>query len=92
MKISANRADGETSRIERLARLRTVMQLYGQQAGVTFLHDHKGILHIGFARKPHNDQVAFIENVWRHLENEPDVTWAVADEYSVSLDFALLPS
>lgn len=92
MKISAYRADSETSRIERLTRFEMVLDMYRSTfhegfAEISFLHDHKGHLSVGFATKPSDDQIKFISSAWQALENEPNMGWVVADEYSDDLQF-----
>ena len=92
MEISANRADGETSRIERLTRFNIVLMMYSDKLPyeaieICFLHDHKGTLSIGFASEPTIEQVEFISSAWDALEFEPHIQWAVANKFKNDILF-----
>lgn len=91
MKILAYRMDDEPHRLVRLTRFNAVLSIYADKiedrAPISFLHDHKGCLSVGFSETPSDEQIEFIASAWSHLEYEPTMQWAVADEYRGDLEF-----
>lgn len=81
MKLTAYSQDIEPRRIERLNRIKTVMELYPDRAGpVDGLHDHKGMLTVFYSSIPHEAHMSFARELWEALEFEPLIEFKASEE------------
>ncbi len=70
MKITANRADEEPFRIERLERIRDVLEAKSVSNLVSAIHDHKGTLYVNWTQHPSTSQLLVATDAWA-AEREP---------------------
>lgn len=82
MNLTAYSQDTEPRRIERLNRIKTVMELYPDRAGpVDGLHDHKGMLTVFYSETPEEEHLYFARDLWSTLEFEPLIEFKPSESF-----------